>query len=741
MRRRRGVSARRRLAGVDGTDLSGSWRAALADEPLRRAYAEPDFDDGGWAAITVPSHWRSHPAFATADGPLLYRTRFTDDDLPVPDPHHESESRTWLVLDGVFYTSDIWLNGTYVGDTEGYFFPHGFEVTEAMRDRDEHVLALEVGCSRQTDLTKKRNLTGAFQHARALPRNWNPGGIWRPVRVERSGPIRILHSRVLCLDANESMGSIFVRLVMETREARPATLRTRVRDLAGREVVELVSERQLAAGENRLEWTVSVPNPRLWWPWTLGDQPRYAVEVDVSTDAGTSDRCVRSIGFRRVSMRNWRFTINGERLFLKGSNLGPIDLHLAESQPSDFERDVRLAREANLDFVRVHAHVSRPELYDAADAQGLLVWQDLPLTWGYARSVRAQARRQAREAVDLLGNHPSVVLWCGHNEPFAIDPTAPPGDDRAATRRRLRKAAGQLLPSWNRSVLDRSIATVLAKSDRSRPVVAHSGVLPHLPQLAGTDNHWFIGWTHGDARQFATLARWWPRVVRFVSEFGAQSVPADASFLAPERWPDVDWEGAARDHGLDLDHLLQRSPATDATTFDEWRQLTQTYQADLVRRYVHTMRLLKYRPAGGFAHFDLVDAHPAVSWSVLDHERTPKLGYHALRDACAPTIVTTSPLPPALTADQQISLGVFAVNDRKIAFADMVVTLHLHWSDHASTEQTWRWVGDLPADGCVRIGAVDVTVPTASALELRVELLDADGAVVAQHHDRAPVRT
>ena len=31
--------------------------------------------------------------------------------------------------------------------------------------------------------------------------------------------------------------------------------------------------------------------------------------------------------------------------------------------------------------------------------------------------------------------------------------------------------------------------------------------------------------------------------------------------------------------------------------------------------------------------------------------------------------------------------------------------------------------------------------PTASALELRVELLDADGAVVAQHHDRAPVRT
>ncbi len=82
---------------------------------------------------------------------------------------------------------------------------------------------------------------------------------------------------------------------------------------------------------------------------------------------------------------------------------------------------MRLAKDANLDFLRVHAHISRAELYDAADGQGLLLWQDLPLQWGYARSVRAQARRQAREAVDLLAHHPSVVMWCGHNEPLAID--------------------------------------------------------------------------------------------------------------------------------------------------------------------------------------------------------------------------------------------------------------------------------------------------------------------------------
>ena len=101
--------------------------------------------------------------------------------------------------------------------------------------------------------------------------------------------------------------------------------------------------------------------------------------------------------------------------------------------------DVALASDAGLDLLRIHAHITRPELYDAADEAGLLLWQDLPLQWGYARGIRKQAVRQAREAVDLLGHHPSVALWCGHNEPMAIendpsmwgDPQGAPAHGRA----------------------------------------------------------------------------------------------------------------------------------------------------------------------------------------------------------------------------------------------------------------------------------------------------------------------
>ena len=74
-------------------------------------------------SFEVPGHWRRTDEFADSDGPLLYRTSFASDPLP-------TDRRAWLVFDGIFYQSDVWLDGAYLGDTEGYFFPHQFEVTE-----------------------------------------------------------------------------------------------------------------------------------------------------------------------------------------------------------------------------------------------------------------------------------------------------------------------------------------------------------------------------------------------------------------------------------------------------------------------------------------------------------------------------------------------------------------------------------------------------------------------------------
>ena len=158
------------------------------------------------------------------------------------------------------------------------------------------------------------------------------------------------------------------------------------------------------------------------------------------------------MGFRSVTMRNWVMSVNGERLFLKGANHGPTRMALGEASSDEVARDVHLAIDAGLDLFRVHAHVARPELYDAADEAGLLLWQEMPLQWGYARSVRKQAIRQARKAVDLLGHHPSIVLWCGHNVPVAVDvePSATMDPRKLTLEVRGRAAAADVQPQHPR---------------------------------------------------------------------------------------------------------------------------------------------------------------------------------------------------------------------------------------------------------------------------------------------------
>jgi beta-mannosidase len=681
-----------------------AWRAVVADDENRRVFTDDKLDERDWSPIRVPGHWRSEKAFAETDGPLLYRTHF--DHAPPADG-----KRWWLTFDGLFYQGDVWLDGTYLGDTEGYFLPHTFEVTEQLANRSEHVLGVEVTCAPQRDRTAKRNLTGVFQHWDCLDPEWNPGGIWRPVRLRETGPVRIRDLRVLCQEATDERAVVVLRANLETLDARTVTVRSSVGE------VQHELTQPVAAGENHVEWTVTIDQPALWWPWALGEQPLHGVVVEVWVDDELSHRRTRRTGLRRVELDNWNFSINGERMFLKGSNQGPTRMAIAEASVDELARDVQLAKEAGLDLLRIHAHITRRELYDAADEAGMLIWQDMPLQWGYARGVRKQAARQARAAVHVLGHHPSIAIWCGHNEPMAIN--IEPGNKIGAAVAGAALAAQQL-PTWNKTILDRSIKRALEKADGTRPVIPHSGVLPHLPQLDGTDSHLYFGWYHGDERDLPRFAATMPRMVRFVTEFGAQAVPEDAEFMEPERWPDLEWDRLARRHSLQPQVFERYVPPADFATFDEWRAATQRYQATLVKHHVETLRRLKYAPTGGFAHFCFADGMPAVTWSVLGHDRQPKAAYGALRAACAPVIVVADRLPATVTPGEALALDVHVVSDLRRPLHGCEVQARLEWD---GGEHAWRFGGDVPTDACVRVGTLQAVVPDASgALTLTLEL-------------------
>jgi beta-mannosidase len=321
--------------------------------------------------------------------------------------------------------------------------------------------------------------------------------------------------------------------------------------------------------------------------------------------------------------------------------------------------------------------------------------------------VRSQAITQARRLVELLGHHPSVVVWCGHDAPDPVDRTRP-----------APRLLEQQKPNWTRTVLDRSVRRTLDRADPSRPVISHSGVLPNLPRLDDADSHLWFGWHGGHAADLESYIARLPRAGRFVSAFGAQSVPDGLDVAAPGGWPTVDWERLARELDADTDVLARRFPPGHYADADAWSAATRRHQAHILRIQIETLRRRKYRPTGGFAIDRLLDGAPAISGSLLDHRRTPKVAYRVVAAACAETIVVASPPPLTLVPRSVLRCEVCVIHDGRRALEDVRVTAAL---TIAGETLTWTWEGRVEADAVTRVGLVEWPLGSARG-EVRLDL-------------------
>ena len=720
-------------------DLSGRWRAGLADEELRRVWYTDDFNDTAFVDIDVPSHWRGTTAFVSNDEPLLYRRRFAT-------TASEPTSRAWLLLDGTCTQGDIWLDEAYLGNTDGAWVPHRFEVTDALASRTEHVLGVEVASPPLGDASSKRGLLGTWQDGPYVAPGWNPGGIWRPVRIRRTGPVAITSHRVLCTTANATVAVLTITCTLDAAAACEDEILTRAGSADA-------SRRQpLASGENVVSWTIEIANPDLWWPYELGKQPLIDVTVDVAListaadlsnpadnhdDGNCSDRFVTRCGLREVTLRDWVLAVNGERVYAKGVLVGPTAHELGTVPVAVITEAIRQAKGAGCNLVRVHAHLARDEFYDAADGAGMLVWQDLPLYRGQNRSVRRTAVRTAQAAVDRLGAHPSIVTWCGHDDPDHVAG----GMGLATVGRRV---LSHELPNMNRSILDRSVKRALMSADPSRPTIGSSGTWPHPPTFAGTDTHLDLGWSAGEADDLARLARAIPRAVRFVqitpspSASAGSIAPAEVASDELRRWPPDELAALVGDSPIDLDLLADRLPPEAFDTSDDWQRATRNYQAELIRIQVETLRRLKYHPSGGFVIAHLADIRPVMSTALIDHEGTTKPAYDALRAACAPVLVTLSPWPHCAHPGDEMQCAIHVINDKRQSLHDARVTVRLHvatdadatTSDdrHAAGSVTsWEFGGDVDADAVALVGRISLTVPErATRIDASLRLICAE---------------
>ena len=518
----------------------------------------------------------------------------------------------------------------------------------------------------------RRNITGVFQHSEAVDRDWNPGGLWRPVRIYDTGPVRIDRLRVLCRDADEARAHLRLHARLDSDDA--AAPSACARSSTARSSAE--TEHSLARGHNEVDWTLDIDDPALWWPWSLGDQPL----TDDRRRGARRRRDQRPRVTCAPACARWRCTtgccsVNGERLFLKGANLlpdrpGPRRRHAGRRPPRRRARRRGRARPA----AGARPTSPRAELYDAADELGMLLLAGLPAAVGL-RPQRPPAGGAPGPRGGRPARPPPVDRACG--APTTSRSPTPPQSTATAVAAGSPVPRRQQLPSWNKTILDRWVKRAFEQADPTRPTVAHSGVLPHLPQLDGTDSHLYFGWYHGDVRD---LGRARPRrcraLVRFVSEFGAQAVPDGRATSSIRRAGPTSTGTRSRErHGLRGRRDVRRRAARRVRRRStRGGTATQAYQAELLRHHIETLRRLKYRPTGGFCLLVLNDPAPMISASVLDHERQPKLACQAVVEACRPVIVVTDRLPGRGRAGDQVALDVHVVNDLRSALVDATVS-------------------------------------------------------------------
>ena len=584
----------------------------------------------GWKPIEVPRQLTAHEGQQS----VWYRTEF-------PRPDHAG--RVLLRISGAFLATNVWLNGKLLGSHYGYFAPFGFDLTPYLKRENLLVICCESPVETQSE--KKRHIMGMFNDGDlkpypasaygSLPQPYRievPLGLWRPVELEYVGPITLdwlrfkpgfeggdgrleVEARLRNLDGREMEGEVELAVPGAGRE--PLRLRREVRLEGG--------------GEQTVSMRLAFPGAKRWEPWRLGEQQVYRAEVVARTaDGNESSRVDETFAFRElkwdIGPRRWNFTVNGRPIFLRGACYAP-SWRLDELTVERFAADIALAKKANLDALRVVANVLPEEFYRQADEEGLLVFQDLPLTGTYvyhgkseeSRFFESAAREQQVEMVGMLYNHPSIAMWTAHDEPPWLSTNFDLGEVHAVRQ--------------NHSI-DQELKASFEHLDRTRPALAASG---------DVDLHLMVGWSSG----------WWRDLAQvepmMVSAFGAQSLPSMDSPVwerIEKRWPVADDEPAWRHVGLQPVNWAERGAGLPSAyqSLQDYVEASQSYQADLVRFAAEHLRTRKFESCWGAFAYHLIDPFPAIGFGLVDSSRHAKPAYEALAHAFRPTRLIIEPL-------------------------------------------------------------------------------------------------
>src|SRR2546422_7310521 len=177
-----------------------------------------------------------------------------------------------------------------------------------------------------------------------------------------------------------------------------------------------------------IEFADEISDPRLWWTWDQGPQNLYTAEAALLEKGTAIDKTSSTFGIRTLERDSkLLYKLNGRPIFLRGAWYPFPKMWPADRSRWDYEKDLLLAKNANMNHLVNYTVVETEDFYDLADRLGMLLFVELPfnqegpidvLNARYPR--RDEYIRWAADEVALivraLANHPSVGIWSAVSE-------------------------------------------------------------------------------------------------------------------------------------------------------------------------------------------------------------------------------------------------------------------------------------------------------------------------------------
>ena len=415
-------------------NLNGTWKfkyvAGTTYGPGSSEFQAKDYNDNSWDNIRVPLSWEmanyGKPVYTNVGYPFsnnppnantgLTSYGVTDHNATgfyrrtITIPESWNDKRVFIHFDGVYSAAVVWVNGKYVGYSQGSNTDAEFDLTGFVTTGDNQ---LSVRVYRWCD--------GSYLEGQDM---WHLSGIHRDVYLVATPKVFIsdhyIHSS---LNSNYTSGSMSVKLTVDNRNTVSAnkTLQVSLLDADGKQIA---TGTENYSGTAKAEKTVTLSGLSNLHPWSAEDPYLYTVVVSQKDENGAEEMAFSTkYGFRNITKSGNLIYINNKRVYFKGVNTQ--DTHPEYGRAIDMEtmmKDLTMMKQANVNTVRTSHYPRQPKMYAMMDALGFYVMDEANVECHYNQKLASTSSWTAamddrtKRMVLRDRNHPSVIFWSLGNE-------------------------------------------------------------------------------------------------------------------------------------------------------------------------------------------------------------------------------------------------------------------------------------------------------------------------------------